>query len=86
MKLLRVIEEFRNEDEKLQQEYILNITTEKILEILDDLILNEDDLPNEIYDPYDLTISQVEKLKPFLEESLKENFGLYSYQLSCYEE
>ncbi|WP_187478098.1 hypothetical protein [Amniculibacterium sp. G2-70] len=86
MTLVRVIEEFNNTDEKLNKEYILNIAAEKILEVLDDLVLNEDDYPNEIYDPYDLTISQIEKLKPFLNEKLEENLEIYSYQLSCYEE
>ena len=86
MKLVRVIEEFSNENEKLHKEYILNIRSEKILIILDDLILNENDYPNEIYDPYDITIDQIERLKPFLEEPLTEDFKLYSYQLSCYEE
>lgn len=85
-KLVRVIEEFNNDDEKLNKEYILNISAGKILEVLDDLVLNEDDHPYEMYDPYDLTISQVERLKPYLEKSLKENFKLYSYQLGCYEE
>ena len=86
MKLVRVIEEFSNENEKLHKEYKLNISSEKILKILDDLILNENDFPNEIYDPYDITIEQIGRLKPFLEEPLTENFKLYSYQLSCYEE
>jgi type IV secretory pathway component VirB8 len=85
-KLVRVVEEFNNEDEKLHKEYILNISTEKILEVLDDLVLNEDDYPNEIYDPYDLTISQIKRLQPFIEEPINENFKLYSYQLGCYEE
>lgn len=86
MKLVRVIEEFSNENEKLHKEYILNISTEKLLKILDDLVLNEEDYPNEIYDPYDITIEQIERLKPFLEEPITEDFNLYSYQLSCYEE
>lgn len=86
MVLVRAIEEFNNSDEKLNKEYILNITPEKILEVLDDLVLNEDDYPNEIYDTYDLTLPQIEKLKPFLNKKLKEDLQKYSYQLSCYEE
>gem|GEM_PF-358756 len=86
MKLVRVIEEFSNENQTLHKEYILNINPEKILEVLDDFVLNEDDNPNEIYDPYNLTIEQIEKLKPFLNEELKENLEIYSYQLGCYKE
>ena len=86
MTLIRVIEEFNKSDERLNNEYILHITPEKIVEILDDLVLNEDDCSSEIYDPYDLTYQQIEKLKPFLNTKPKQDLQKYSYQLSCYEE
>lgn len=61
-KLVRVIEEFKNEDDKLHKEYILNISTKEILEVLDDLILNQDDYLYEIFDPYNLITLQFHKL------------------------
>lgn len=86
MKLVRVIEEFNNSNDFLNREYILNLTAQEILDVLDDLVLHEDDYSDEIYDPYDLTPQQIEKLKPFLNDKLKEDFEKYSYQLGCYEE
>ncbi|WP_413533408.1 hypothetical protein [Empedobacter brevis] len=88
IKLIRYIEEFNNSDDRLHHEYELEISVEQILTELDDLILNKDDYPNEIYDPYLLTNLQVEKLKSFLKQknSLKQDFHKYSYFLSCYEE
>lgn len=46
MKLIRVIEEFKNSDDSLNKDYQLNISTKKIVEILDDLILNQDETGN----------------------------------------
>lgn len=86
MKLIRVIEEFKNSDDSLNKEYQLNISAEKIVEILDDLILNQDDYPDEIYDPYLLNKSQIEKLIPHLKEKLKYDISKYEYYLSCYED
>ncbi len=84
MKLLRVIEEFSNET--LHKEYMLNITPETILEVLEDLVLMGEDYEDEIYGQYNLTEAQVQKLKQYLIEPLNENFEKYTYELGCYEE
>ncbi|MDM1072850.1 hypothetical protein HX001_10155 [Empedobacter brevis] len=86
MKIVRYIEEFNNSNDKLNNEYILDITPEKILEVLQDFKLNNDDYPNEIYDSYLLTILQLNRLKPFLKDKLEENILKYSYYLSAYED
>ncbi|MDV7697042.1 hypothetical protein N6B72_08920 [Chryseobacterium soli] len=86
MKLVRVIEEFSKKEEILHKEYKLDITSKQIITELDDLILNEEDYEDEIYDPYNLTEVQVQKLKPFLKEFLQEDFKKYTYELGCYEE
>lgn len=86
MKLIRVIEEFMKHDNSLHKEYELNISTDKLLEILDDLELNEGDYPDEVYDSYELTKNQIERLKPFFSEVLEEDMQIYLYQLSCYED
>ena len=39
MKIIRAIEEYRKRDNFLNKEYILDITTERILKILDDFTL-----------------------------------------------
>ncbi|TJY66425.1 hypothetical protein FAZ19_05745 [Sphingobacterium alkalisoli] len=65
--------------------YIISLDADGILNILDDLILNEDDFPDEIYDPYTLTESQVKKLIPFLDKPLSLDFENNLYELSCYE-
>ena len=85
MNLIRVIEEFNNSDEKLNEEYVLDITPEIMLEILIDLVLNEDDYPYEVYDTYPISQDDIQKLKPFLKKQLKEDFSKYSYYISCYE-
>lgn len=85
MNLIRVIEEFRKSDTSLQKEYLLNIKTKDILKILNDLKLNEDDCPHEIYDSYELTKNQIRKLKPFIYENIEVDTQQYYYQLSCYE-
>ncbi|TYR37428.1 hypothetical protein FXV77_05335 [Sphingobacterium phlebotomi] len=84
MKLERVIEVYRKKDECHINSYVINLDAEGILEVLDDLILNEDDWPEEIYDPYYLTESQVERLKPFLTEPLHTDFENNLYELMCY--
>lgn len=86
MKRVRAIEEFSKKEEILHKEYKLDITSTQLLKELDDLILNEEDYEDEIYDQYNLTKLQVQKLKPFLKELLKEDFEKYTYELSCYEE
>jgi len=43
MKIIRAIEEYRKRDNFLNKEYILDITTERILKILDDFTLYEED-------------------------------------------
>ncbi|RNA61765.1 hypothetical protein D1631_07380 [Chryseobacterium nematophagum] len=86
MKLVRSIEEYRKSDKALNKGYILNITPKEILKILDDLKLYEDDYKDEIYDQYDLTEQQIQKLKPFLKENLNEDFNIYLYQLTCHNE
>ncbi|ASW74903.1 hypothetical protein IQ37_12605 [Chryseobacterium piperi] len=88
MGLARVIQEFSKEEEEevLHKEYELEITSTQLLEELGNLILNEDDYKDEIYDQYSLTQLQVQKLKPFLKELLKEDFEKYTYELGCYEE
>ncbi|AZA80694.1 hypothetical protein C1637_12290 [Chryseobacterium lactis] len=85
-KIRRVIEEYSIIDEFVHKDYTLNITAKEILKVLDDLILYEDDNENEIYDQYDLTKEQIEKLKPFLENTFNEDFDKYIYQLACYGE
>ncbi len=86
MKLLRVLEEYRKEDNKHIGRYRLNITPTNILELLKDLKLNEDDYPWEIFDPYILTENQVIKLYPFVEDDFKFDFVNNIYELMCYEE
>jgi hypothetical protein len=86
MKLVRVIEEFRKEDDCLVKEYLLNISSEKILATLDDLVLNDDDYTDEIYDCYFLSEDQLKKISPFLTEEINADFDTYIYQLSCYED
>lgn len=86
MKIVRVIEEFRKDDDYLVKEYILNIDPEKILATLDDLVLSDDDYPDEIYDNYFLSKSQLKKLVPFMTEEINPNMDKFIYQLSCYED
>lgn len=85
-KVRRVIEEYSKSDEYLHKDYTLNMTAEEIVKVLDDLVLNEDDYEYEIYDQYDLTKEQIQKLKPFLKNDLNENLDKYLYQLACYSE
>jgi len=86
MQLIRVIEEFRKEDECLVKKYIVNISVEKILETLDDLVLYDDDYHDEIYDSYFLSEDQPKRISPFLTEEINADFNTYIYQLSCYED
>jgi len=86
MKIVRFIEEFSKKEEILHKGYKLEITSKQLIAELDDLILNEEDYEDEIYDPYNLTEVQVQKLKPFLKEFLQEDFEKYTYELGCYEE
>ena len=58
MNWIRVIEEFKNSDDKLNEEYILDITPEIMLEILIDLVLNEDD--DALHEKYMFMIPVVE--------------------------
>ncbi|MDR2235935.1 MAG: hypothetical protein LBE92_07415 [Chryseobacterium sp.] len=85
-KVRRVIEEYNKNDEYLHKDYTLNITIQEIVKVLDDLVLYENDYEDEIYDQYDLTEEQIQKLKPFLKNNLNEDFDKYSYQLACYNE
>ncbi len=84
MKIIRAIEEYRKRDNFLNKEYILDITTERILKILDDFTLYEED--PKLYFQYYLTQSQVKRLKSFLKKGvvLNEDFEEYIYQLACY--
>ena len=86
-KIIRLIEEYNNSDDSLNNEFELEITSEQILFYLNDFILNKDDYPSEIYDSYPLSVSQIEKLKPFLKvnKAFSPNFSKFSYYLSCYE-
>lgn len=86
MKLERVIEVFRKQDGRHLGTYVLNIDAEGILRVLDDLILREDDSPDQIYLPYYLTESQFKRLKPFLNEPLHADFEANLYSLECYED
>jgi ribosomal protein S15P/S13E len=88
MTLIRVIEEYRKNDDKHIGRYHLNINPETIIKVLDDLVLNKDDYENEIFDPYFLTESQIKKLLPFLEEKdgINLDYDKYIYELMCYEE
>ncbi|WP_241316895.1 DUF7683 domain-containing protein [Chryseobacterium arthrosphaerae] len=83
-KIQRSIEEYSLADGYIHKDYPLNITAKEIIKVLGDLILYEDD--DEIYDQYDLTVEQVQKLKPFLKSSLNEDFDQYLYQLACYDQ
>ncbi|HMR19611.1 MAG TPA: hypothetical protein PKA53_09965 [Sphingobacterium sp.] len=85
MKLERVIEVYRKRDERNIGTYIINLDAEGILDTLQDLVLNDDDCPDEIYDPYTLTESQVKKLIPFLQTSLHIDFESNLYELMCYD-
>lgn len=85
MKLERVIEVFRKKDERHLGTYIININAEGILKVLDDLTLNQEDSPDQIYLPYYLTESQFNRLKPFLKEPLHADFENNLYTLECYE-
>ena len=58
-KIIRLIEEYSNSDDSLNNEFELEITSEQILFYLNDFILNEDDYPTEIYDSYPLSVSQI---------------------------
>ncbi len=82
----RVIEEFGIENETINREYNLNITPKKIMQVLDDLSLSEDDHEDEIYEPYSLSEVQIRKLKPFLTDPLHEDLDKFTYELGCYEE
>ena len=86
-KIIRLIEEYNNSDDSLNNEFELEISTEQILTHLDNFILYDDDYPTEIYDSYPLSVSQIEKLKPFLKlnKAFSLNFSKFSYYLSCYE-
>lgn len=85
MKLERVIEEYEKKDDKHIARYVISLEANEILNLLDDLVLNEDDFPDEIYDPYFLTESQVKALLPFLNQPLHIDFGKRIYELMCYE-
>jgi hypothetical protein len=82
----RVIEEFSIESETINREYNLNITPKKIMQVLDDLSLSEDDHEDEIYGPYSLSEVQIRKLKPFSTDPLHENLDKFTYELGCYED
>lgn len=82
----RVIEEFSIENGIINKEYDLDITPKKILQVLDDLSLSDDDNEDKIYGQYTLSRAQIKKLKPFLKDSLHEDLDKYTYELSCYEE
>ena len=86
MKIIRAIEEYRKRDNFLNKEYILDITAERILKILDDFTLYEED--PKLYFQYYLTQSQVKRLKSFLKKGvvLNEDFEEYIYQLACYDD
>ncbi|MFV0184168.1 hypothetical protein OBK25_05520 [Empedobacter falsenii] len=86
-KIIRLIEEYNNSDDSLHNEFELEISTEQILTHLDNFILYDDDYPTEIYDLYPLSVSQIEKLKPFLKvnKAFSSNFSKFSYYLSCNE-
>ncbi|MCA4808780.1 hypothetical protein IF128_03305 [Empedobacter stercoris] len=86
-KIIRLIEEYNNSDDSLNNEFELEITSEQILFYLNDFTLNKDDYPTEIYDSYPLSASQIEKLKPFLKvnKAFFPDFSKFSYHLSCYE-
>ena len=85
-KIIRVIEEYNKNQDFLHKKYILKITPKEIIKTLDDLTLNKDDYEDEIYDPYILDELQIQKLKPYLVDSLNEDFVKYDYVLSCYSE
>lgn len=85
MNLLRVIEEYRKCDNKHIGRYTLKIDAKTITHVLSDLVLNEDDYEDEIFDPYILSKYQVEKLYPFLEDNTNFDFGNNIYELMCYE-
>ena len=76
--------------DKITEENILtvylNITSLKILELLNDLVLNADDYPEEIYDPYILTKFQVVKLLYYADRTdLSVDTEKFIYELNCYE-
>ena len=68
MKTIRAIEEYRKRDNFLNKEYILDITAERILKILDDFTLYEED--PKLYFQYYLTQLQVKRLKSFLKKGV----------------
>ncbi|WP_164126227.1 hypothetical protein [Sphingobacterium luzhongxinii] len=85
MKLERAIDVFRIKDKSHIGSYVLDLDAQGILQVLDDLVLNEDDFADEIYDPYTLTENQVKKLSPFLKEHLVIDFTQNLYELMSYE-
>lgn len=85
MKLERVIEVYRKTDERNIDTYVINLDAKGILDVLEDLVLNADDCPDEIYDPYTLTEDQIKRLRPFLEKPLIMDFENNLYELMCYE-
>lgn len=87
MKLIRVIEEYRKLDGKHIGRYYLNIDAKTITMVLEDLILNENDYEDEVFDPYMLTENQMKKIYPFLkEDKLVFDYKNNIYELMCYEE
>lgn len=62
MKLKRVIKVYQKKDENRIETYVIDLDAKGILNTLEDLILKEDDSPDEIYYPYYLTESQIKGL------------------------
>lgn len=84
MKLERVIEVYRKDDDSHIGTYIVDLDATGILNILVDLVLNDDDFPEEIYDPYYLTENQIKSLLPFMECHPEIDFERNLYELMCY--
>jgi len=82
MKLLRVIEEYQIKDEKHIGRYELDIDTETMLKTLSDLVLNQDDNEDEIFDPYFLNENQIRKLYPFIKGEFNFDFENNIYEFN----
>lgn len=86
MSLIRAIEVYDKISEENILTVYLSITPREILTLISDLVLNADDSSDELFDPYILTKSQVDKLLEYVGKTdLLVDTEMFIYELNCYE-
>jgi hypothetical protein len=86
MKVNRVVEIYDKISEENVASVLLEMSSHDILNLLDDLMLNINDYPNELYDTYLLNKSQVLKLLNHMgRNNLMIDTSKFIYELNCYQ-